>query len=29
VMDVETQDPVSLFNELRDIPATIRARILH
>jgi D-3-phosphoglycerate dehydrogenase len=29
VMDVETRDPQSLLNELRDVPATIRARILH
>jgi len=29
VMDVETDDPLSLLNELREIPATIRARILH
>lgn len=29
VMDVETRDPLSLLNELRDVPATIRARILH
>jgi D-3-phosphoglycerate dehydrogenase len=29
VMDIETSDPVSLLNELRDVPATIRARILH
>jgi D-3-phosphoglycerate dehydrogenase len=29
VMDIETDDPVSLLSELRDIPATIRARILH
>ncbi len=29
VMDIETSDPHPLFNELRSIPATIRARILH
>jgi D-3-phosphoglycerate dehydrogenase len=29
VMDIETDDPLSLLNELREIPATIRARILH
>jgi len=29
VMDVETDDPVSLLNGLRRIPSTIRARILH
>jgi D-3-phosphoglycerate dehydrogenase len=29
VMDIETRDPLSLLNELREIPATIRARILH
>ena len=29
VMDIETADPLSLLNELREIPATIRARILH
>lgn len=29
VMDIETRDPVSLLKELREIPATIRARILH
>jgi D-3-phosphoglycerate dehydrogenase len=29
VMDIETDDPAALLNELRDIPATIRARILH
>jgi D-3-phosphoglycerate dehydrogenase len=29
VMDIETRDPLSLLNELRDVPATIRARILH
>jgi D-3-phosphoglycerate dehydrogenase len=29
VMDVETDNPVSLMTELRNIPATIRARILH
>ena len=29
VMDIETTDPLSLFSELREIPATIRARILH
>ena len=29
VMDIETTDPLSLLSELRDIPATIRARILH
>jgi D-3-phosphoglycerate dehydrogenase len=29
VMDIETNDPVSLLRELREIPATIRARILH
>jgi len=29
VMDIETDDPLSLLEELREIPATIRARILH
>jgi D-3-phosphoglycerate dehydrogenase len=29
VMDIETDDPLSLMQELRVIPATIRARILH
>jgi D-3-phosphoglycerate dehydrogenase len=29
VMDIETDNPLSLLNELRKIPATIRARILH
>jgi D-3-phosphoglycerate dehydrogenase len=29
VMDIETRDPVSLLKELREVPATIRARILH
>lgn len=29
VMDIETDDPLSLMRELREIPATIRARILH
>jgi D-3-phosphoglycerate dehydrogenase len=29
VMDIETDEPVALLNELREIPATIRARILH
>ena len=29
VMDIETRDPYSLLNELRDIPATLRVRILH
>jgi len=29
VMDIETDDPLALLNELREIPATIRARILH
>jgi D-3-phosphoglycerate dehydrogenase len=29
VMDVESDDPVSLLNDLRRIPSTIRARILH
>ncbi len=29
VMDIETDDPLSLLAELRGIPATIRARILH
>lgn len=29
VMDIETNDPLPLLNELRDIPATIRVRILH
>jgi D-3-phosphoglycerate dehydrogenase / 2-oxoglutarate reductase len=29
VMDIETNDPASLLKELRDVPATIRARILH
>ena len=29
VMDIETRDPQSLLDELRGIPATIRARILH
>jgi D-3-phosphoglycerate dehydrogenase len=29
VMDIETDDPLSLLAELREIPATIRARILH
>ena len=29
VMDVETADPQSLLERLREIPATIRARILH
>ncbi|HET6591942.1 MAG TPA: phosphoglycerate dehydrogenase [Xanthomonadales bacterium] len=29
VMDIETDDPQSLMQELREIPATIRARILH
>jgi D-3-phosphoglycerate dehydrogenase len=29
VMDIETDDPLSLMRELREIPSTIRARILH
>jgi D-3-phosphoglycerate dehydrogenase len=29
VMDIETTDPLSLLKELREIPATIRTRILH
>jgi D-3-phosphoglycerate dehydrogenase len=29
VMDLETDSPVSLLNELRGVPATIRARILY
>jgi len=29
VMDIETDDPLALLNELREIPATVRARILH
>ena len=29
VMDIETDDPLPLMRELREIPATIRARILH
>jgi len=29
VMDIETRDPQSLLEELRAIPSTIRARILH
>ena len=29
VMDIETDDPLSLLSGLRRIPATIRARILH
>ncbi len=29
VMDIETDDPLALLTELREIPATIRARILH
>jgi len=29
VMDIETDNPLSLLEELREIPATIRARILH
>ncbi|MDT8321024.1 MAG: phosphoglycerate dehydrogenase [Xanthomonadales bacterium] len=29
VMDIETPDPQSLLDSLREIPATIRARILH
>jgi D-3-phosphoglycerate dehydrogenase len=29
VMDIESDDPLSLLKELRGIPATIRARILH
>ena len=29
VMDIETDDPLLLLGELREVPATIRARILH
>jgi len=29
VMDIETNDPASLLSDLREIPATIRARLLH
>ena len=29
VMDLETDSPISLLNELRGVPATIRARILY
>jgi D-3-phosphoglycerate dehydrogenase len=29
VMDIETDKPLDLLKELREIPATIRARILH
>lgn len=29
VKDIETNEPIALLNELRRIPATIRARILH
>jgi lactate dehydrogenase-like 2-hydroxyacid dehydrogenase len=29
VMDVETDDPFTLLQELRAVPGTIRARILH
>jgi len=29
VMDIETTDPLLLLNELREVPGTIRARILH
>ncbi|MBT8048161.1 MAG: phosphoglycerate dehydrogenase [Xanthomonadales bacterium] len=29
VMDIETDDPASLLENLRQIPSTIRARILH
>ena len=29
VMDIETSDPMALMNDLAEIPATIRSRILH
>jgi D-3-phosphoglycerate dehydrogenase len=29
VMDLETSDPVELLKQLREVPGTIRARILH
>jgi len=29
VMDLETANPVRLLKQLRSVPATIRARILH